>query len=315
MPPKWFVMIVFTTVSRFSSTTAFQGYQKTAGVLRKESLQRLYSSSSSSASDSWEDPSVSGYKRASINWYPGHIASAERQLSETLKAVDVVIEVRDARIPQATAHPKVREWAAGKPRIVVLTRSDMVPQTSIHLWKETLEGGSGETNNNNSLGDSDPSHKMNDGQSVHRAVQAWNERSKYIKEESKTPKIRDAPRILDRVEAVLYVDAKHGQGIHAIHRQVLQAGQYVNARRISRGLNPRALRVGILGYPNVGTYTFYIYGLYPCVHLFLVLNVIILHDLYRQIRLDQSDIGSKSCQECGYTWNHSTTTMGESSPG
>ena len=43
---------------------------------------------------------ASGYKRPAVNWYPGHIAKAERQLSETLKSVDVVVEVRDARAPK-----------------------------------------------------------------------------------------------------------------------------------------------------------------------------------------------------------------------
>lgn len=42
-----------------------------------------------------------------VQWYPGHIAKAERQLKEQLKMVDVVFEVRDARIPQSTCHPQV----------------------------------------------------------------------------------------------------------------------------------------------------------------------------------------------------------------
>lgn len=42
-----------------------------------------------------------------VQWYPGHIARAERQLREQLKMVDVVLEVRDARIPVATNHPHV----------------------------------------------------------------------------------------------------------------------------------------------------------------------------------------------------------------
>jgi len=44
-----------------------------------------------------------------INWYPGHIAKAEKELKDFLKAVDVVIEARDARIPTSTTHPLVRE--------------------------------------------------------------------------------------------------------------------------------------------------------------------------------------------------------------
>jgi ribosome biogenesis GTPase A len=53
--------------------------------------------------------SSSGYKKPTVNWYPGHIAKAERQLAETLKAVDVVVEVRDARACKATSHEKVGE--------------------------------------------------------------------------------------------------------------------------------------------------------------------------------------------------------------
>ena len=50
------------------------------------------------------------YKLNLIQWYPGHIAKAERQLKEQLKLVDVVLEVRDARIPLSTHHPQVSEW-------------------------------------------------------------------------------------------------------------------------------------------------------------------------------------------------------------
>lgn len=70
---------------------------------------------------------ISGYKRPVVNWYPGHIAKAERMLAETLRSVDVVLEVRDARAPKATAHPRVGEWAAGKPRLVIMTKGDLVP--------------------------------------------------------------------------------------------------------------------------------------------------------------------------------------------
>jgi ribosome biogenesis GTPase A len=43
-----------------------------------------------------------------VQWYPGHIAKAERHLKEQLKMVDLVLEVRDARIPLSTCHPQVR---------------------------------------------------------------------------------------------------------------------------------------------------------------------------------------------------------------
>lgn len=42
-----------------------------------------------------------------IQWYPGHIAKTERELKEQIKLMDVVVEVRDARIPMSTSHPQV----------------------------------------------------------------------------------------------------------------------------------------------------------------------------------------------------------------
>ena len=47
--------------------------------------------------------------RPVISWYPGHIAKAERLLKERLKAVDVILELRDARIAFSTEHPDVSE--------------------------------------------------------------------------------------------------------------------------------------------------------------------------------------------------------------
>ncbi|MGK7888575.1 MAG: ribosome biogenesis GTPase YlqF [Leptolyngbyaceae cyanobacterium] len=71
-----------------------------------------------------------------IQWYPGHIAKAERQLQEQLKRVDVVLEVRDARIPLATHHPKVPQWIGDKSRILVMNRVDMISAEARQQWQE-----------------------------------------------------------------------------------------------------------------------------------------------------------------------------------
>jgi ribosome biogenesis GTPase A len=62
-----------------------------------------------------------------IQWYPGHIAKAEKALREQLKRVDVVIEVRDARIPFASHHPRMKYWIEGRAHLLVLNRMDMIP--------------------------------------------------------------------------------------------------------------------------------------------------------------------------------------------
>lgn len=71
----------------------------------------------------------------SIQWYPGHIAKAERALKEQLKRVDVVLEIRDARIPLATHHPEVDSWLGDKARVLVLNRVDMISPAARQLWQ------------------------------------------------------------------------------------------------------------------------------------------------------------------------------------
>ncbi|MEM6452985.1 MAG: ribosome biogenesis GTPase YlqF [Cyanobacteria bacterium P01_D01_bin.105] len=70
----------------------------------------------------------------SIQWYPGHIAKAERALQEQLKRVDVVLEVRDARIPLSTLHPKLNRWLGDKKRLLVINRVDMIPTEARDQW-------------------------------------------------------------------------------------------------------------------------------------------------------------------------------------
>eukprot|EP00960_Hanusia_phi_P072734 767867-Hanusia_phi.AAC.4 len=79
--------------------------------------------------------------QAQISWYPGHIAKAEKVLQEVLSAVDVVVEVRDARIPISTSHPMIDNWLKNRKatRIVCMSKVDMVPASSISMWKAFLE--------------------------------------------------------------------------------------------------------------------------------------------------------------------------------
>ncbi|MBM5801841.1 MAG: ribosome biogenesis GTPase YlqF [Cyanobacteria bacterium K_DeepCast_35m_m2_023] len=69
-----------------------------------------------------------------IQWYPGHIAKAEKALHAALAKVDLVIEVRDARIPLATGHPRLQRRISGKQHLLVLNRLDMVPLAAREGW-------------------------------------------------------------------------------------------------------------------------------------------------------------------------------------
>ncbi len=72
----------------------------------------------------------------SIQWYPGHIAKAEKALQEQLKRVDVVLEVRDARIPLSTLHPDLDQWLGDKKRVLVVNRVDMVSPVVRDQWQQ-----------------------------------------------------------------------------------------------------------------------------------------------------------------------------------
>lgn len=74
-----------------------------------------------------------------IQWYPGHIAKAEKQLLKQLKLVDVVLEVIDARIPIASQHPDILKWITDKPKILVLNREDMIPDYLCQQWRELFK--------------------------------------------------------------------------------------------------------------------------------------------------------------------------------
>ena len=78
-----------------------------------------------------------------IQWYPGHMAKAKRLVKENLKLVDVVIEVLDARIPASSRNPDINEIAGPKPRLVVLSKSDLADPDQTRHWKDFFarEGG------------------------------------------------------------------------------------------------------------------------------------------------------------------------------
>lgn len=79
--------------------------------------------------------SAVGEVRQAIQWYPGHIAKAEKTLKESIKLVDAVIEVRDCRIPISTAHPDVKQWVGNRARVLAMNRADLAPDTARSAWR------------------------------------------------------------------------------------------------------------------------------------------------------------------------------------
>lgn len=73
-------------------------------------------------------------KSSSINWYPGHMARARREIGEAVKLVDVVFEIIDARIPRASRNPILNEIIGEKPRVIVLNKADLADKVATQKW-------------------------------------------------------------------------------------------------------------------------------------------------------------------------------------
>ena len=136
--------------------------------------------------------------RPIIQWYPGHIAKAERVMTEVLSMVDVVVELRDSRAPKSTTHPSLPGWIGSRGHVLVFNRIDAVPEPALRDWRDSLD---------------------------------------TLEPPGPPPQ---------------FVDARKGTGVAELKKEILRAGQKVNARRKRRGINPRPIRAAILGYPNVG---------------------------------------------------------------
>src|SRR5690625_4568114 len=73
---------------------------------------------------------------AIIQWYPGHMAKAKRELTEKLSLVDVIFELVDARIPVSSRNPDVVELTQNKPQVLILMKTDLADPSITNQWLE-----------------------------------------------------------------------------------------------------------------------------------------------------------------------------------
>ena len=72
----------------------------------------------------------------SIQWFPGHMTKTKRQIQASLKLIDAVAEIIDARIPVSSSNPDLNKLIQNKPRVILLNKSDMANQTATKKWIE-----------------------------------------------------------------------------------------------------------------------------------------------------------------------------------
>lgn len=70
----------------------------------------------------------------SIQWFPGHMAKARRQIEEKLALIDIVIDLRDARAPLSSENPMLNEVIKGKAKMIVLMKRDLADEVQTDKW-------------------------------------------------------------------------------------------------------------------------------------------------------------------------------------
>ncbi len=75
-----------------------------------------------------------------IQWFPGHMTKTKRQIERDLHMVDAVAEILDARIPLSSRNPDIAALTAGKPRVILLNKSDMADKQATKKWIAALSG-------------------------------------------------------------------------------------------------------------------------------------------------------------------------------
>ncbi|UNK16728.1 ribosome biogenesis GTPase YlqF [Paenibacillus sp. N3/727] len=133
-----------------------------------------------------------------IQWFPGHMTKARRQIQDKLKLIDAVIELIDARLPLSSRNPMIDDILQGKPRLIIMNKADLADPEVTRQWLT------------------------------------------YFKEQGHT---------------AFPVDAATGTGVKDIPDQVKLLLKEKIDKQIAKGMNPRAMRVLIVGIPNVGKST------------------------------------------------------------
>ena len=72
--------------------------------------------------------------KTNIQWFPGHMAKARREIAERVKIVDMVIELVDGRAPYSSKNPMFDEIIKNKPRLIVMTKKDLSDSVKVARW-------------------------------------------------------------------------------------------------------------------------------------------------------------------------------------
>lgn len=69
-----------------------------------------------------------------VQWFPGHMSKALREIKENLKKVDIVFILLDARLPESSMNPKIKEIIGNKPALILFNKSSLADQSELDKW-------------------------------------------------------------------------------------------------------------------------------------------------------------------------------------
>ncbi len=74
-----------------------------------------------------------------VQWYPGHMTKAKRQMQEDIKLIDIIIELVDARVPLSSRNPDIDELGRNKSRLILLNKADLADERQNEGWREYFQ--------------------------------------------------------------------------------------------------------------------------------------------------------------------------------
>ena len=74
-----------------------------------------------------------------VQWYPGHMTKAKRQMQEDIKLIDLIIELVDARVPLSSRNPDIDELGKNKARLILLNKADLADERQNEAWKNFFQ--------------------------------------------------------------------------------------------------------------------------------------------------------------------------------
>eukprot|EP00923_Selenidium_pygospionis_P017668 GHVN01031052.1.p1 GENE.GHVN01031052.1~~GHVN01031052.1.p1 ORF type:complete len:531 (-),score=119.40 GHVN01031052.1:1392-2861(-) len=209
-----------------------------------------------------------------LHWYPGFMAKAARQLPDLLQEVDVVLDIRDGRIPVATKHPHLNRLLNAKPRVIVLTHRDQIPPIAIKQWGVHIRKTEGEepfgvqrpTTDTTIIPGGDNIEEMDDEGNDENGAEATDATPLTShtsgvsdslasltsdSEPTRSASVRYNPVTTPIIFTNLKVSG-YEKGVLLVCKAARKLIERVNEKRLRRGLLARPIRALVFGYPNVG---------------------------------------------------------------